>query len=212
MSPQVLDYVLVDSSDSSLQAEAVSTSGTVSNLMQAEDHFSDVPPPTLSSETVSKLIPPDDELSDVLIPSTFSLEDQFLDVSIPPTLTLLSNRGKHRCVLYTDSLRSQFLEWWKTTSAAKQQKTHKWGSPSRKSEVWDQFHEVALFPRGEPKVRCQHCQKLLEHPYRGNQGTNAMSRHLKSSQCSYSQKPNQKSIKHMVVRKQVCPSINSNLS
>ena len=74
MSSQVLDYIYIDSSDSSFHAssDAVSSSDTVSNLTQSESQFS--------------------------------------VVSISFTLTLLSNHGKDKCVLFTDSIQSQFLK------------------------------------------------------------------------------------------------------
>jgi hypothetical protein len=49
----------------------------------------------------------------------------------------------------------------------------------RKS-YWNDFYECVDRTKGEPKVQCKHCRKLLSHPRRNKEGTTSgMSDHLK---------------------------------
>src|SRR5699024_12561825 len=46
----------------------------------------------------------------------------------------------------------------------------------RSSDLWNHFHQVAEIHTGRPKVVCQSCLTLLDHPHHKSNGTSAMGR------------------------------------
>lgn len=95
---------------------------------------------------------------------------------------------RKKWIAYESHLGTEFLEWWKETEYGQKlngegQSQIKWSTGSRHADVWKHFDQVADMDSGRPRVICQACLTVLDHPqYKGN-GTSAMSRHKKSNTC-----------------------------
>ena len=167
-----------------------------------------------SSDTVSSSLIILD-LTDESFITTISSSLNVIIKSTSPGLTQLSQTKKTWCILYDPVTVEQFMSWWRATSFAKSmdnnQKHHIWNSNRRISPAWKDFQEVAALPDGQPKVRCSHCEVLLEHPQTKNTGTTAMSRHLESEGCSKFNQ-NQRNIRTMMLDSEVSSKSNINFS
>lgn len=91
-------------------------------------------------------------------------------------------------ILYEPSLEREFLGWWETTEYGQKlngdgQSQIKWSTESRHADVWKHFDQVADIDTGRPRVFCQACLTLLDHPQHRKNGTSAMGRHQKSNTC-----------------------------
>lgn len=99
--------------------------------------------------------------------------------------------GPHRrknWILYESDLEREFLGWWEKTEYGQKlngdgQSQIKWSTESRHADVWKHFDQVADIDSGRPRVFCQACLTLLDHPQYKKNGTSAMSRHQKSNSC-----------------------------
>jgi hypothetical protein len=78
-----------------------------------------------------------------------------------------------------------FVNWWlQTTHGRKPEgKTFIWDRAGHSSDVWKHFDQIASTTDGLPKVRCQRCYKILDHPGHTKQGTNSMGRHWRGEKC-----------------------------
>lgn len=110
----------------------------------------------------------------------------------PPLLPTTVNK---QYVIWNKKKQDQFNAWWLNTSwgitvmAGDGAPFHpNWGTTKKSSNVWDHFHEVAHARSGEPKVSCQTCDKVFNHPNTKNTGTSTMGKHLKLDKCD-SKKP-----------------------
>lgn len=91
-------------------------------------------------------------------------------------------------ILYQSALEREFLGWWEETEYGQKlngdgQSQIKWSTESRHADVWKHFDQVADIDSGLPRVFCQACLTLLDHPQYKKNGTSAMSRHQKSNSC-----------------------------
>ncbi|KAJ5877235.1 hypothetical protein N7455_000700 [Penicillium solitum] len=106
----------------------------------------------------------------------------------PATLRRVGPQHRKKWIAYESHLETEFLEWWKETEYGQKlngegQSQIKWSTGSRHADVWKHFDQVADIDSGRPRVICQACLTVLDHPqYKGN-GTSAMSRHKKSNTC-----------------------------
>ncbi|KAJ6126403.1 hypothetical protein N7523_002015 [Penicillium sp. IBT 18751x] len=101
--------------------------------------------------------------------------------SIPPNLTRIRPDRLTEFVLYTDMDKEVFVNWWLQTIYGKRPegKTFNWDRTGHLSEVWKHFDQIASATDGLPKVKCQRCGKILDHPGHTKMGTNSMGRHWK---------------------------------
>ncbi|KAF7128692.1 hypothetical protein CNMCM5793_003543 [Aspergillus hiratsukae] len=113
---------------------------------------------------------------------------------VPPSLQFAETGRKKGWVLYTALTKDDFVNWWLETHFG-QKKKLRWDG-NRQSGVWKDFEQVAHHHTGLPKVMCQRCGNLIEHPnYSINgkaNGTSSMRRHFTGDQC---QKSTEKVIK-----------------
>ena len=112
----------------------------------------------------------------------------------PPTILKRIGPGRKRnWVLYDAAYEDDFFSWWLHTEYGRQlngggRSRIKWSIGTRSAEVWNHFHQVAEIHTGRPKVVCQSCLTLLDHPHHKSNGTSAMGRHQKSSSCQKGKK------------------------
>jgi hypothetical protein len=71
--------------------------------------------------------------------------------------------------LYQSALEREFLGWWEETEYGQKlngdgQSQIKWSTESRHADVWKHFDQVADIDSGLPRVFCQACLTLLDHP------------------------------------------------
>jgi hypothetical protein len=85
---------------------------------------------------------------------------------------------------------NDWVDWWLQTDFGRKSKIN-WDS-TRHAEIWGHYHQVAHSIDGAPKVMCQRCGAILEHPYTVNSktkgkiqyhGTSTMQKHLKTAGC-----------------------------
>jgi hypothetical protein len=145
------------------------------------------------------------------------LESDEQQISLPP----LTGRAPHppdtlsrsKCngvVLWEDEKKELFQSWFRTTpyfkhlsafnhdhTGRRTVKLPDFGSLTRRADMWQHFEEGAEFFRGEAKIVCKLCQKIMAHPSSQAGSTTNMVRHLKSEFCMKQGKrtmENQKSI------------------
>ena len=105
---------------------------------------------------------------------------------IPPSLQCVGPDRNKSWVLYSNMNKTDFIEWWLQTefgSKGDDKKKMNWAGSGTHSDVWNYFDPVAHFSSGQPKVLCQRCGKLLDHPSYTSNGTKSMNRHWKSENC-----------------------------
>ncbi|KAJ5267369.1 hypothetical protein N7478_010177 [Penicillium angulare] len=134
--------------------------------------------------------PSSDAFLDSDIQSLFNEPRNSYDTTVrrPPTLRRVGPQGRKSWILYEPSLEREFLEWWEKTNYGQKlqedgQSLIKWSTESRHADVWKHFDQVAHIDTGHPRVLCQACLTLLDHPQHRKNGTSAMSRHQKSNTC-----------------------------
>lgn len=107
-----------------------------------------------------------------------------------PSFTRVGPDRRKAFVLYERMAHNEWEEWWLQTDYGRKSKIN-WDS-TRHAEIWSQFHQVAHSIDGAPKVMCQRCGAILEHPYTVNpkgkgrlqyHGTSTIQRHLKTAGC-----------------------------
>jgi hypothetical protein len=104
---------------------------------------------------------------------------------IPASLERTGSGPKKPYVLYSNMTKKDFVEWWLQTQFGTQQhskKKFRWDA-RQLSDVWKSFDQVAHYQTGEPKVICQRCGRILEHPQQSLNGTTSMKRHLEGGLC-----------------------------
>ena len=93
----------------------------------------------------------------------------------------------------------QFDQWWEQTSTGESiiNRTQKkfahprWckkiGDGNReRSSLWNYFTQVASIINGTPKIACNSCGKILNHPTASDQSnTSNLKKHLQSERCSF---------------------------
>jgi hypothetical protein len=110
--------------------------------------------------------------------------------SFPSFLQRVGPDRRKPYFLYSHMSKDQFVAWWLTTDFGKQKRIHWDGRHS--SQCWEYFDQVADMTTGEPKVMCNRCAAILEHPQNSRHGTSTMNKHTRGINCrrSASKKPN----------------------
>lgn len=122
--------------------------------------------------------------------------------SIPLILTRVKPDRRTEFVLFDAMNKEVFVNWWLQTTYGKKPKGKGfvWDRAGHLSDVWKHFDQLASTSDGLPKVRCQRCYKILDHPGQTKQGTNSMGRHWKGEKCqrasNQSQQPNIRRLLH----------------
>lgn len=113
-----------------------------------------------------------------------------LPVPPPACLTRIGPDRRKVFVLYDRMMHNDWVDWWLQTDFGSKSKIN-WDS-ARHSDVWNYYHQVAHNVDGIPKVMCQRCGAILEHPSTINpkavgrvqyHGTSTMQKHLKTAGC-----------------------------
>ncbi|KAJ9484060.1 hypothetical protein VN97_g9327 [Penicillium thymicola] len=100
-----------------------------------------------------------------------------------------------------ETSRIQFVKWWLMTefgSKKELQKSIRWDTIQKKSDVWSSFDQVANARTGEPKVMCNRCQSVVVHPRFNRSGPSPMKNHLNSAYCSQPRKTTKQSIDQLL--------------
>lgn len=160
--------------------------------------------------------PQSDESSDALSSQSIAQSTPVSDTPPPPRYPrapeLLQRVGKlfqPSYILYncdkTDPMmetsRIQFVKWWLMTefgSKKELQKSIRWDTIQKKSDVWSSFDQVANARTGEPKVMCNRCQSVVVHPRFNRSGPSPMKNHLNSAYCSQPRKTTKQSIDQLL--------------
>lgn len=163
-----------------------------SSLYECDPIATFTPRPTLT-ETLSSsylnsnsLTPFTSELNFSQQPLTSAPDSDFVhSFSIPSNLTRIRPDRLTEFVLYTSMDKKVFVNWWLQTTFGKrpEARTFNWDRTGHLSDVWKHFDQIASVTDGLPKVRCQRCGKILDHPGHTKAGTNSMGRHLKGEKC-----------------------------
>lgn len=115
---------------------------------------------------------------------------------IPPTLIRVKPDHRNEFALFDTMNKEVFVNWWLQTTYGKRPegKAFVWDRAGHLSDVWKHFDQLASTSDGLPRVRCQRCYKILDHPGHTKQGTNSMGRHWRGEKCrraaNQSQQPN----------------------
>jgi hypothetical protein len=129
---------------------------------------------------------------------------------VPPSFTRVGPDRRKAFVLYERMAHSEWVEWWLQTDYGRKSKIN-WDS-TRHAEIWSNFKQVAHHQDGAPKVMCERCGAILEHPYTVNpksktrvqyHGTSTMQKHLKTASCLRAERGKMNEITKFV-KKGVC--------
>ncbi|KAJ5260978.1 hypothetical protein N7524_008611 [Penicillium chrysogenum] len=81
--------------------------------------------------------------------------------------------------------KKEFMKWWLDTNLG-QQKELRWDA-KHASDAWEGFDQVAHYSSGLPKVMCQRCGTILDHPNFNPKGaphgTSGIKRHRNGVNC-----------------------------
>jgi hypothetical protein len=127
---------------------------------------------------------------------SFSSEGFLTQLSTPTpveTPSTLQSIGQPSCYLFKAEYTREFYTWSSSTEWAIKNNERKiprkvlWGSIKRAGE-WDSYQECALRVTGEPKLFCNRCSEVIQHPQGGNNssppGNSGMITHLRSLGCT----------------------------
>jgi hypothetical protein len=115
--------------------------------------------------------------------------------AIPSCFTRVGPDRRKAFLLYDRMAHNDWVDWWLQTDFGRKSKIN-WDS-TRHAEIWGHYHQVAHSIDGAPKVMCQRCGAILEHPYTVNSktkgkiqyhGTSTMQKHLKTAGCLKSER------------------------
>lgn len=128
-------------------------------------------------------------------------------LAIPSILTRIRPNRLTEFILYTNMNKEVFVNWWLQTTYGKSPgaKTFNWDRTGHLSEVWKHFDQIASVTDGFPKVKCQRCGKIFNHPGHTKGGTNSMGRHLKGEKCQRAAVPTQQSSIQQLMQDEVSP-------
>lgn len=85
-------------------------------------------------------------------------------------------------IVYSEMSKEDFIFWWLQTihgNELRERNKSFWDRSRSLSEAWKSFKQVAHTVTGDPKIACQKCDQLLDHPSRKLNGTTPMARHLR---------------------------------
>lgn len=99
-------------------------------------------------------------------PTSTTDSDFVHSLAIPPSLTRIRADRFTEFVLYTNMDKEVFINWWLQTTYGKrpEAKTFNWDRTGHLSDVWRHFDQIASVTDGFPKVKCQRCGRLFDHP------------------------------------------------
>lgn len=140
------------------------------NLAYLPSHDQQIFPPDLSCSQQTLNAASD---SDFLRPSQ--------PPPIPDTLQCVGPDRRKVYVLYSDMSKEDFVSWWLKTDFGRK-KRMRWDS-RHQSDCWKYFDQVAHITTGEPKVICNRCAKVLDHPQHSRHGTSTMNKHIQGVTC-----------------------------
>lgn len=135
--------------------------------------------------------PPSTETSFSQLNPIFFPEPFLLTSKAPLSLKRAGFGGSSPFVLYPEMDNTQFIEWWLTTQYGdpkrmEPKKPLDWAR-KRTSKHWKDFVQVAHEDTGRPKILCQRCGTILDHPNWNPSGppsgTSCLQRHLNSHTC-----------------------------
>lgn len=118
-----------------------------------------------------------------------------IPLAVPSSFTRVGPDRRKAFILYDRMAHSDWVDWWLQTDFGRKSKIN-WDS-TRHAEIWSNYHQVAHSADGAPKVMCQRCGAILEHPYtvksKANSkiqyhGTSTMQKHLKTAGCLKSER------------------------
>lgn len=126
------------------------------------------------------LFPSDLESSQQTIESTPASE------LLPPMISSSLERFGNDWIVYSEMSKEDFIFWWLQTihgNELRERNKSFWDRSRSHSEAWNSFKQVAHTVTGDPKIVCQKCGQLLDHPSRKLNGTTPMARHLRGEKC-----------------------------
>ncbi|KAJ5666470.1 uncharacterized protein N7477_008918 [Penicillium maclennaniae] len=85
---------------------------------------------------------------------------------VPSSFTRVGPDRRKAFVLYEKMIHNDWVEWWLETDYGRKSKIN-WDS-TRHAQIWSHFKQVAHSLDGAPKVICERCGAILEHPYTVN--------------------------------------------
>lgn len=100
---------------------------------------------------------------------------------IPDTLQRVGPHRRKAYILYSEMSKDDFVSWWLKTDFGRKQRM-RWDG-KHQSDSWKHFSQVADVKTGEPKVMCNRCSKILDHPQSSRHGTSTMNKHLSGINC-----------------------------
>jgi hypothetical protein len=106
-----------------------------------------------------------------------------------PLLESLHRTSDGQYILWSETTKDAFANWWQTTSWYEARQSGTYGLPSwdpskRTTTTWEHYNEVASVRTGKPFVECKICERRIEHPATKNRGgTSALKGHLTSEAC-----------------------------
>lgn len=154
--------------------------------------------PSLYDDDLGNLsyLPPSNHLATssssqyMIEPSTLTSFDRISSPTMPFCLQGIGPDQRKAFVLYDKLAYNDWVDWWLQTDFWRKSKI-KWDS-TRHSEICSHYNQVAHSVDGAPKVMCQRCGAILEHPHTVNTrpvgqvqyyGTSTTQRHLKTAAC-----------------------------
>ncbi|KAJ6125924.1 hypothetical protein N7471_010417 [Penicillium samsonianum] len=126
------------------------------------------------------LFPSDLESSQQTIESTPASE------LLHPMISSSLERFGNDWIVYSEMSKENFIFWWLQTihgNELRERNKSFWDRSRSHSEAWNSFKQVAHTVTGDPKIVCQKCGQLLDHPSRKLNGTTPMARHLRGEKC-----------------------------
>jgi hypothetical protein len=141
-----------------------------------------------------------------------------IPLAVPSFFTRVGPDRRKAFLLYDRMAHNNWVDWWLQTDFGRKSKIN-WDS-TRHAEIWVHYHQVAHSVDGAPKVMCQCCGAILEHPYTVNpktkgkiqyHGTSTMQKHLKTAGCIKSERGKRAEITEFL-KNSVCSYILTGLS
>ena len=103
-----------------------------------------------------------------------------------PMMSSSLERFGNDWIVYSEMSKEDFIFWWLQTihgNELRERNKSFWDRSRSHSEAWNSFKQVAHTVTGDPKIVCQKCGQLLDHPSRKLNGTTPMARHLRGEKC-----------------------------
>ncbi|KAJ5642601.1 hypothetical protein N7490_006601 [Penicillium lividum] len=126
-----------------------------------------------------------------LFPSDLESSQQTIESTpasklLHPMISSSLERFGNDWIVYSEISKEDFIFWWLQTihgNELRERNKSFWDRSRSHSEAWNSFKQVAHTVTGDPKIVCQKCGQLLDHPSRKLNGTTPMARHLRGEKC-----------------------------